>query len=70
MELLVGVLVVTAVLVAVMVFIVARRSRSRLDPSQDAYQGFPDHKTPGPFGQHHSDSSSHPGAGSGSGGSF
>ncbi len=66
MELLVGTLVVVAVLIAVMVFIVSRRSRShsRLDPSQDGYQGFPDHKTPSPYGTPHS------GTESNSGGSF
>ncbi len=67
MKLLVGILGVTAVLVAVMVFIVSRRSRSRsrLDPSRDAYRGFPDDKTPGPHGMFHSN-----GTESNSGGSF
>ncbi|WP_212840985.1 hypothetical protein [Catellatospora sp. IY07-71] len=54
MEFLVGMFVVTAVLVAVMVFIVARRSRSRsaLDPSRDLHQGFPDDKNPSSVGGH------------------
>lgn len=48
MEFVVGLLVVTAVLIAVMVLIAAQRSRSRsmLDPSRDTYQGFPHHHHP------------------------
>ncbi len=54
MELLAGIAAVTAVLVAVMVFIVSRRSRSRsaLDPSRDLYHGFPEDKNPSSVGGH------------------
>ncbi|WP_120318462.1 hypothetical protein [Catellatospora citrea] len=48
MEFVVGLFVVTAVLIAVMLLVVARRGRSRsmLDPSRDTYQGFPHHQHP------------------------
>ncbi|MFC7763605.1 hypothetical protein ACFQY4_40360 [Catellatospora bangladeshensis] len=54
MEVLVGMFAVTAVLIAAMLLIVSRRSRSRstLDPSRDLHQGFPDDKNPSSVGGH------------------
>lgn len=53
MEFVMGVGAASGVVIVVLLLIAARRSkrRSRLDPSRDLYQGFPEHKAPG-HGQH------------------
>ncbi|MEV4416915.1 hypothetical protein [Catellatospora sp. NPDC049609] len=67
MEFVVGLLVVTVALIAVMLFVVARRSRSRskLDPSRDVYRGYPEDKTLNPYSVH-PDGTHNPGGGGGS----